>query len=102
MIAHVPTNPLRPFIINLWCLAAATIVYATCTMIILDNNGFRLGAGYAADKISMAPLRKPTGQSHYVKSNQFMLKDAICNFTNGNLVCHRAVRLQRPSSRFGS
>lgn len=43
-----------------------------------------------------------SGGSQYVKSNQFMLKDALCNFTNGELVCHRATGLRHLSLLSGS
>ena len=81
------------------CLAAAAFVHAAVTLLIVEKAGSDNALLQQSKHIK---AKRPERQSRYVKSNQFMLKDAVCNFTNGELVCHRTVGLRHISRLTGS
>ena len=97
-----PARPLRPYVQFFSCLAAAAFVHAGLTLLIVEDDMQELARSQetASAVQQIAPV--PNGQSSFTKSNQFMLKDAICNFTNGELVCHRAVGLRHFTKLAGS
>ena len=72
------------------CFVAVLFVYSVMLFSVTEqwqNDRPVLGASPKVASQKQAPT--PT-ESQYTKSNMFMLKDAFCNFTNGDLVCHRA------------
>ncbi len=84
------------------CLTTAVIVYSMMMVTIMyDWSNGRVISDSSVNPVS--ELRTGSSpQSRHTKSNMFMLKDAFCNFSNGDLVCHRAVGLRRNSKRSGS
>lgn len=98
----MPAEPLQPFITNACCLAAAIGAYVALTLSIVGEGPGNYAVFKATTQTEMAVRTEKSGGSQYVKSNQFMLKDALCNFTNGELVCHRATGLRHLSQMSGS
>ncbi len=83
-------------------LAVAVFGYAVLTLSVVDTAP-KGAAAYAATTKSNDLIRsRQNSQSQHVKSNQFMLKDAFCNFNNGELVCHRATGLRHIPNLTGS
>ena len=77
-------------------------VHGALTLFILENpTAISANPEKPAENVQVHPSSS-NGQSKFVKSNQFMLKDAMCNFTNGELVCHRTVGLRHISRLTGS
>ena len=81
----------------LGCLACALTVYGMLMLSVVqhwsEDNAL-------VEKSSQAPdLQQQVAapQSRYTKSNMFMLRDAFCNFTNGELICHRAIGFRHGS-----
>ncbi len=83
-------------------LAVAVFGYAALTLSIIDDGTRHIGPHAAANGSEKLARSRQIGQSQHVKSNQFMLKDAFCNFNNGDLVCHRATGLRHIPNLTGS
>lgn len=83
-------------------LAVAVFGYAVLTLSVADPEPNNFEAHAATTKSNEAIRSRQNGQSQHVKSNQFMLKDAFCNFNNGDLVCHRATGLRHIPNLTGS
>ncbi len=99
---NLPGKPLRPYLVIFCYLAAATFLHAWLTLAVVEDSPQGLASISEQAKTPVSSPQAPKGQSQYVKSNQFMLKDAVCNYTNGDLVCHRAVGLRHISELTGS
>lgn len=80
------------------CLTATIFVYGMMAFSILDT----WSNGPVVKQTTMRPVAEPDPESRHVKSNMFMLKDAFCNFNNGDLVCYRAVGKRRATEISGS
>ena len=89
----------RPEIQLTACLTAAIFTY-TMMMVALVHEWPHTPKGQAL-AVAAIPPQPTVPQSRHSKSNTFMLKDAFCNFTNGELVCHRAVGLRHASRLTG-
>jgi len=92
----------RPEIQFCCCLTAAILIYAMMMATIVDDwSNSRVMGGTSIDPVSETRAGS-NAQSRHTKSNMFMLKDAFCNFSNGDLVCYRAVGLRRNPKQSGS
>lgn len=102
MTDNLPAKPLEPYVMILGCLAVATFLHAWLTLAVVDDAPLELTGISKSENTPAVSAKRTPGQSQYVKSNQFMVKDAICNFVNGDLVCHRAVGIRHISNLTGS